>query len=71
MPKVTSTRTRKSKAEVEKEFTKLAGDVSEKLSQADPKLAELARDREAEIRQSVSNVSVEGIVQQISSLGSR
>jgi hypothetical protein len=69
MPKATSTRVRKSKVEVEKAFAKLADDVSEKLSQADPKLAELARERDTEIRQSVSGVSVEGIAQRLASLG--
>jgi colicin import membrane protein len=69
MSKAAPTRARRSKAEVEKEFARLAEDVSEKLSQADPKLAELAREREAEVRQSVSGVSVEGIVQHVSSLG--
>jgi colicin import membrane protein len=69
MPRPSPTRTRRTKAEVEREFTKLADDVAAQRAQADPKHEELARQREAEIRQTVGDISVAGIVQHLSSLG--
>ena len=69
MPKATPSRIKKSKAELEKEFSKVADEASELKQSASSKTEELSRLRETEIRQQVEGVSVEGVVQQLWSLG--
>ena len=59
---------KRTKAEVEKEFTEVRAEVEEARQDASSKLDELTRLREAEIRQSVEGVTVESAVQRISGL---
>ena len=58
MPRVTPTRAKRSKQEVEQQ-----------AASATPKAAELARAREVDIRQAVGGITVEAVVQKMSSLG--
>ena len=51
MPKVPASRTRRSKAEVEKEFEKIAEDAAKRHEASNPKIEELSKVREQEIRQ--------------------
>jgi hypothetical protein len=60
---------RRSRAEVEKEFAAIQRESDEARGEANPKLEEMARLREAEIRQSVEGATMESVVQRISSLG--
>jgi hypothetical protein len=69
MPRITPRRAKRTKPEVEKEFDRIAEEVSEQRRNADTKAAELAKLREAEIRESVDGISVEGVVQSLSRLG--
>jgi len=69
MAKVTASRPKRSKAEVEKEFSKITQEAEERKESSNPKAEELARVREAEARQAVEGISVEGVVQKISGLG--
>ena len=69
MAKVTASRPKRSKAEVEKEFSKITQETEERKESSNPKAEELARVREAEARQAVEGISVEGVVQKISGLG--
>lgn len=57
---------RRSKADIEKEFAEVQAQAEEARQEASPKLDELAKLREAEIRQAVEGVSVENVVQRIS-----
>lgn len=68
MAKAPASRIRRPKAEVEKEFEKL---VEEEKAKADlsPKTVEFAKLREQEVRQAVEDVSIEGVVHRISSVG--
>ncbi len=68
MAKVTAPRTRRSKQEVEKEFSKIEEEVSEPKGTAIVKAAELDRQREEEIRRAVTGISVEGVVQKITAM---
>lgn len=69
MPKVPASRTRRSKAEVEKEFEKIAEEAASRQEASNPKIEERSKVREQEIRQSAEGLSIEGVVQRISSLG--
>ncbi len=69
MPKATTIRTRRSRPEVEKEFSKIVDEVAEHKESSDSKTEELARLRRAEIDQAVEGISVEGVVQKLSNLG--
>jgi N-acetylglucosamine kinase-like BadF-type ATPase len=69
MAKTTTIRARRSKPEVEKEFAKIADEVAEQKESSDAKAAEVAKLRQAEIEQAVEGVSVEGVVEKLSSLG--
>ncbi len=60
---------RRTKAEVEQEFTQVRSKIEDARKEATPKLDELARRREAEIRQAVEGITVENVVQRISGLG--
>ncbi len=62
-------RPRKSKAEVQQEFETIREQVEAARETADAKAAETARIREAEIRQAIDGVTVEKVVQTISTLG--
>jgi len=68
MAKATPSRTKRSKPEVEKEFHKIVDEISEQEESANAKIEELARLRDAEIRQAVEGISVEGVVQKLSGL---
>lgn len=59
---------KRTKAEIDKEFAAVRAQVEEARQEATPKLDELAKLREAEIRQAVEGVSVETAVQRISGL---
>lgn len=69
MARVTASRTKRSKPEVQKEFSKTIEEVAQEKETTDSKGQEISRIREMEIRQAVEQVSVEGVVQKISSLG--
>ncbi len=69
MPKAPISRARRSKPEVEKEFSKVAEEVAEQKESRDSKTEELARLRQAEIQQAIEGISVEGVVQNLSNLG--
>ena len=69
MPKAVISRARRSKPEVEKEFSKVVDEAAEQRENTDSKTQELARLRQAEIQQAVEGISVEGVVQSLSNLG--
>ena len=62
-------RAKRGKAEVQKEFAELQEQVEREREAPDAKGDEAARLREAEVRQAVEGVTVEGVVQTVSSLG--
>ncbi len=68
MPKVAAPRTRRSKEEVAKEYSKIATEVSELRGAAGAKAAELDRARGADVRRSVEGLSVESVVQKINAV---
>ena len=68
MPKVTA-RPKRSRAEIDKEFSKISEEAALQKELANPKTEEPARLHEAETRQSVAGISVDGVVQRISGLG--
>jgi hypothetical protein len=59
---------RRAKAEVDKEFAEVRASIEEAREGASPKTEEVARLREAEVRQAVEGISVESVVQRISGL---
>ncbi|HUK42124.1 MAG TPA: hypothetical protein VLX11_13800 [Candidatus Acidoferrales bacterium] len=69
MPKAVISRARRSKPEVEKEFSQVVDEAAEQKESMDSKSQELARLRQAEIQQAVEGISVEGVVQNLSNLG--
>jgi colicin import membrane protein len=72
MPKAavkTSPRAKRTKAEVREEFSAVQDEVQTARESADTKADELAKQKEAEVRQAVEGVSVDGVVEQISKLG--
>jgi hypothetical protein len=66
MPKVTTSRPKRSRAEVDKEFSKIAEEAAERQATSNPKAEELARLREAETRLAVEGISAEAVVQKTS-----
>jgi hypothetical protein len=60
---------KRSRAEVEKEFADVRAQVEEARQDSSPKQEELAKLHETEIRQAVTGISVETVVQRISELG--
>jgi len=62
-------RGRRTKAEVQQEFGDIQEQAEAARESADAKAEESARLRDAEIRQCVDGVTVEGVVQKISGLG--
>lgn len=69
MPRMTARPTRRSKAEMEKEFSQIAQEVETQKKSASPKAEEAARASEEEIRQAVEGLTVESTVQKLSNLG--
>jgi len=69
MPKLTPVRAKRSKPETQKEFARIAAEAEEEKSATNPKSQEMARARETEIRESVQGISVDGVVQKLSSIG--
>ncbi|NWG13803.1 MAG: hypothetical protein HXY20_09740 [Acidobacteria bacterium] len=69
MPKIPPSRTRKSKQEVEREFSKISEEVDRERTAASAKADELARAREAEIRQASQGITVDLVVQKMAGLG--
>ena len=73
MPKATtaksSPRARRTKAEIQPEFSAIQDEMETARESADAKADELARVKEAEARQAVEGVTVDGVVEQISKLG--
>jgi chromosome segregation ATPase len=69
MAKVIASRPRRSKVEVEKEFSKITQEAGELQESSNPKAEELSRIHETETRQAVEGITVENVVQKISSLG--
>jgi colicin import membrane protein len=69
MPRAVISRARRSKPDVEKEFSKVVDEAAEQKENTDSKTHELARLRQAEIQQAVEGISVEGVVQNLSNLG--
>jgi len=68
-PAKTATRTRRPQSEIQSEFTQLKEQVAAERATTDKKAVETARLHESEVRQAVADVSVEAIVQKLSSLG--
>ena len=69
MPKVTPVRVKRSKPEIQKEFARIVAEADEEKSAANPKSEAMFRAREKEIRDSVQGISVDGVVQKLSSIG--
>lgn len=71
MPKTTKTvaRPKRARAEVRQEFEDIREDVALAKETADAKADQLRKLREAEVRQSVEGITVEGVVQKTSGLG--
>ncbi|MGH9395932.1 MAG: hypothetical protein ACRD18_03665 [Terriglobia bacterium] len=63
------TRPKRSKTEVQQEFEEIQGELTAARETADSKSEEIARSREAEVRQTVDGITAEGVVQKISGLG--
>src|SRR4030042_134456 len=68
MPRVTAPRSKRSKQEVEKEYSRIREEVDNQKTAANAKAAELDRSREAEIRRSVEGLSVDSVVQKFAGL---
>lgn len=62
-------RPRKSKAEVQQEFEKIETQVDSEKASVDLKADEAAKIREQEVKETVSEISVESVVQKIGGLG--
>jgi len=69
MAKVTPSRKKITKAEVEKEFESMVREEEKNRGVSNPKTEELDRLRDREIRQAVEGMSVDGVVQKISGIG--
>src|SRR4051812_25834829 len=67
--KTPATRTRRTKAEVQADFTRLESQNETRKSDTDAKSEELGRQREAEVRETVAELTTEAIVQKIGQLG--
>jgi hypothetical protein len=65
----TPARTSRSKAEVQQEFNEIRKSVTAAQEAADPKTTAVEQQRAVEIREAVADLSAEGVVQRISSLG--
>ena len=69
MAKLPPSRAKRTKSEVEKEYSKIAEDVLQQKEAANTKADELNKFREAEVRQVVSGITVDEVVRQITGLG--
>ena len=67
--KTTASRSKKSKAEVQEEFDKIKEQMEQEKIEFNPKAEELARQREAEVKDALKEITPEGVVGKISSLG--
>jgi hypothetical protein len=67
--KKTAARPTRSRAETQREFAELREETETARQAADPKAAEVAKIREAEIRQEAAGIGVESVVQRLSELG--
>lgn len=65
----TAPRLKRPKAEVQHEFEEIVEEVAKDRDTFDAKSAEAARRREAEVRQAVDGVTVEGVVERMSGMG--
>ena len=68
MAKAAATHPRRSKADVQQEFRRIREDVASTREARNPKVEEAARLEEAEVRQAVEALSVEGVAQSVSAL---
>jgi colicin import membrane protein len=68
-PTKMAVRPKRSKADIEEEFSGIREEVAAAREAGDSKTQELLKLREAEVAQAVEGVSVEGVVQKISTLG--
>src|SRR5262249_45720426 len=68
-PKKGAARPRRSKEEVQREFSTIQREVEDAQQDGDGKAAEVIRLREEQVRQGVEGVGVEAVVQRISGLG--
>jgi hypothetical protein len=69
MAKVTPSRKKFTRAEADKEFDNLVREEEKNRAVSNPKTDELDRLRDQEIRQAVDGISVDAVVQKISSMG--
>ena len=69
MPRIPPPRTRRSKQEVDREFSKIAEEVDKEREAGSQKAADLSKAREAELRQTVEGITVEAVVQKMAGLG--
>ena len=69
MAKVTPSRKKITKAEVEKEFESMVREEEKNRGASNPKSEELDRLRNQEIRQAVEGMTVDGVIQKISGIG--
>jgi hypothetical protein len=68
MAKTAIARARRSKADVQQEFLKIREEATAERESKHPKIEEAAKLKEAEVRQAVESVSVEGVAERISGL---
>jgi colicin import membrane protein len=68
MAKIAASRPKRSRTDVEKEFSKIAEEEAVRRESTDSKAEESARVREAETRRAVEGLTAEGVVQRISGL---
>ncbi|MBI4404456.1 MAG: hypothetical protein HY537_09860, partial [Deltaproteobacteria bacterium] len=64
-----TSRGRKPKAEIQAEFEKIESEVESHKAERDVKTEEVAKMREAEVREGVADISVDQVVQKIGNLG--
>lgn len=65
----TASRARKSRSEVQQEFEKIREQAAQEKSELNPKLEELSRQRETEVKEALKDISTESVAVKISSLG--
>ncbi|HZL96311.1 MAG TPA: hypothetical protein VFB99_21840 [Vicinamibacterales bacterium] len=69
MAKLSAARVRRTKAEAQQDFERVRREAVTEREAADPRAEEIAKSREAEVRQAVEGVSVDQVVGEISALG--
>jgi colicin import membrane protein len=65
----TAPRAKRAKAEIQQEFSAIQDEIQAARDSADSKAEELAKHKDADVRQAVEGLSVDGVVEQISKLG--